>query len=78
MMAAVYGYKIWETKRLTPRQLNVHMENMAFVVPDVTNEKFGNPPPVVLPTNEVLAMAEKCGVKVPSLIKLKIAALLKK
>jgi len=77
-MAAVYGYKIWDAKLLTPRQLNVYMDNLAYVVPDITNDKFGLPPPVVLPSNEVLDMAEKCGVKVPSLIKLKIAALTRK
>jgi len=77
-MAAVFGYKIWETKLLTPRQLNAHIDNIAYIIPDVTNEKFGNPPAVVLPTNTVLEMAEKCGVNVPSLIKLKIAGELSK
>ena len=76
-MAAVFSYKIWETKLLTPRQLNAHIDNIAYIVPDVTNEKFGNPPAIVLPTNEVLEMAAKCGIVVPSLIKLKIASLLK-
>jgi len=65
-MAKHYGYKIWDVRRLTFKQVDAYMSNLQYVL-DMSgaNKYFGKPPEIQPPPHELVDLAIFCGIQVP-------------